>query len=133
MLQKKESLNHQRLYDLAFSLATESPDREPVKFGIAILGLYPMKENLTLFLTLGRHEEFTLFCAEALVNQTDMAESSLFLLGQNVHGWGAPLHVVRTTCQTAWNPGITKAARLLREGFRISTPSEYAAVLCARA
>jgi hypothetical protein len=56
------------LYELAYSLVSESPDREPVKFGIAILGLYRKSSNEELFQTLGWHEEFTLFCAVALAN-----------------------------------------------------------------
>lgn len=31
----EEGLNHERLYELAYSFVTEAPDREPVKFGIA--------------------------------------------------------------------------------------------------
>ena len=51
-LQKANGLNQQRLYEVARSFATASPDREPVKFGIAILGLFVRSEDREVFLTL---------------------------------------------------------------------------------
>lgn len=45
----QSDLNHQRLYDLAYSLAKESPDRSPVKIGMAILGLFQGAGNEELF------------------------------------------------------------------------------------
>src|SRR5207253_6656158 len=66
--QEQTGVNHERLYDLARSFATESPDREPVTFGVAVLGLCGRQEDTEILGTLGRHEEFTLFSAVALQN-----------------------------------------------------------------
>lgn len=123
----ESQLKHERLYELAYSFATESPDRETVKFGIAILGLYQVEENAELFLTLGRHDEFTLFSAVALTNVAEDSEQALWELAQNVFGWGR-IHVVERLANTDqqqiqdW---------LLREGFRNSVLTEYLAYTCA--
>src|SRR6516225_10111196 len=114
--------------ELADSFVTESPDREPVKFGIAILGLFRVPEDQELFQTLGRHDEFTLFCAVALANAAENSEESLWTLARNVCGWGR-IHVVERLARTA-NPAIK--GWLLREGFRNSVMYEYLAGICAR-
>jgi len=122
-----DQLDHQRLYELAYSFVTEAPDREPVKIGIAVLGLYRNPENELLFQILGRHEEFTLFCAVALSNLSDDAEPSLWTLARNVSGWGR-IHVVERLSQTQ-NPEIKNW--LLRDGYRNSVMYEYLAYTCA--
>lgn len=123
----EDRLNHERLYELAYSFVTEAPDREPVKFGLALLGLYRNPENETLFQTVGRHEEFTLYCAVALSNLSDDTEPSLWTLARNVNGWGR-IHVVERLAQTE-NPEIKDW--LLREGYRNLVMYEYLAYTCA--
>ena len=49
-------------------LASQSRARNAVKLGIALLGLVKGADNRDLLMTLGRHEEFTLFSAVALAN-----------------------------------------------------------------
>ena len=122
------SINHQRLYDLAYSLATESPDRSPVKFGVAMLGLFEGAGNEELFHTLGRHDEFTLFCAVALSHASDTPEIELWTLAQNVDGWGR-IQIVERLAETE-DPRIKDW--LLREGFKNSVMNEYLACICAR-
>ncbi len=122
-------INHERLYELAYSFVTEAPDREPVKFGVAILGIFNQPENESLFQTLGRHEEFTLFCAVALANVSADPEQSLWTLARNVNGWGR-IHVVERLAQTE-NVGIKNW--LLRDGYRNSVMYEYLAYTCATA
>lgn len=124
-----QQLNHQRLYELASSFVSEAPDREPVKFGIAILGLFHNPENETLFQTIGRHEEFTLYCAVALTNLSDDPEPSLWTLARNVNGWGR-IHVVERLAQTE---SSEIKNWLLREGYRNSVMYEYLAYTCATA
>jgi hypothetical protein len=118
-----------RLYELAKSLAAESPDREPVKLGIAILGLFREQQDRQLFLALGRHEEFTLYCAVALANRRDAtaAENDLWELAQSVHGWGR-IHTVERLSSTQ-DPRIRNW--LIREGFKNTIMDEYLAYLCA--
>ena len=124
-----EGISHERLYELSHSFVTESPDREPVKFGIAILGLFRQPANEELFQTLGRHDEFTLFCAVVLANSSEDHEEPVWNLARHVNGWGR-IHAVERLAQTE-NPAIKNW--LLREGFRNSVLYEYLAATCARA
>ncbi len=128
-LVNEQGISHERLYELARSFVTEAPDREPVKFGIALLGLFRQPDDRELFQTLGRHDEFTLFCAVALANSSDDPDEALWTLARNVTGWGR-IHVVERLAQTT-NPAIKRW--LLREGFRNSVMYEYLAATCARA
>src|SRR5436309_11978374 len=54
-LVNENGISHDRLYELARSFVMESPDREPVKFGIALLGLFQQPADMDLFQMLGRH------------------------------------------------------------------------------
>lgn len=83
-LREQADVNHGRLYDLARSLATESPDREQTKLGIAVLGLYGQEEDRDIFRTLGRHDEFTLFAVVALANTAEDAEEELWKMAKDV-------------------------------------------------
>lgn len=126
-LLEETELKHERLYELAYSFATESPDRETVKFGIALLGLYQVEENTELFLILGRHDEFTLFSAVALANVAEDSEQALWELAKHVFGWGR-IHVVE---RLAGTEQTEIQDWLLREGFRNSVLAEYLAFTCA--
>lgn len=128
-LVEEKKINHQRLYDLAYSFVTESSDREAVKFGLALLGLFRNPANEEIFQLLGRHDEFTLFCAAAIANVTENNEESLWRLGRNATGWGR-IQVVERLAHSTANPAIKDW--LLREGFRNSVMNEYLAGTCAR-
>lgn len=120
-------LDQDRLYQTALWLATEAPDREPVKAAIAILGLYSGgEEKLGLLRILGRHEEFTFFTAMALWVEAN-AEQELWELAQHVTGWGR-IHIVDRLAHTQ-NERIR--AWMLREGYRNRIIYEYTACTCA--
>lgn len=118
-----------RLRVLAHWLATQAPDREPVKLGAALLGLFPGTEDRDLFLTLGRHEEFTLYTAVALASALENPEESLWELARNVSGWGR-IQTVERLAETR-DPRISRW--LLVEGYKNTIMIEYTACLCARA
>ena len=117
-----------RLEHLAVWLAKNSPDREPVKFAIALLGVVPAADHADLLLTLGRHEEFTLYAAVALSNSLGQnAESHLFELAKHVDGWGR-IEIIERLAAT--NDAKIKAW-MLREGYKNSVMYEYLAYTCA--
>ena len=124
-----DALEPERVHAIAHWLATRAPDREPVKVGIALLGLFAVPEDREVLLTLGRHDEFTLFAAVALANSAEKADRALWELGRSVTGWGR-VHVVERLAATqdehiqAW---------LLREGYRNDIMVEYTALTCATA
>lgn len=116
------------IHKIALWLATQSPDREPVKFGIALLGLFDEVPS-DLLLALARHDEFTLYAAVALANSTsgEARDRLLWRLARQVRGWGR-IHCVERLATTT-QPDIK--AWLLREGYRNSIMYEYLAYACA--
>jgi hypothetical protein len=122
-----KQLDHGRLHAIALWLATQAADREPVKVGIGLLGLFRAKEDRHILLILGRHEEFTLYVAVALANTDENPEHVLWELAQHVTGWGR-IHIVERLAKTkdeqikAW---------LLRQGYRNDIMFEYTALICA--
>lgn len=117
-----------RLHSISRWLATNAADREPVKCGIALMGIVQRDEDRDLLLTLGRHDEFTLFVAVALKNRGDDAELTLWALANLVDGWGR-IQIIERLSETkdekikAW---------MLREGYKNSIMEEYTALICAR-
>ena len=125
-----EALDAADLHALARWLATESPDRGAVKVAIALLGMLTPARDTDLLITLGLHEEFTLYVAVALANTLPDAqerEAAWWSLARRVNGWGR-IHLVERLAHTR-RAGIK--AWLLREGYRNSIMTEYLAHACA--
>jgi hypothetical protein len=112
---------------LARWLATEAPDRGAVKFGLALLGQCGDFRDEKIFMTLGGHEEFTLYAAVAVTKTLFEPEPALWDLAMQVHGWGRIQLVERL--RATENPAIK--AWMLREGFRNQIMYEYLAHCCA--
>jgi hypothetical protein len=74
--------------DLARRLVTTGRHAEPVKAGIVLLGVSGSGQDRELLLTLGRHEEFTLFCAVAIRNCQPEPDRVLWSLARLVDGGG---------------------------------------------
>jgi hypothetical protein len=109
------------LHEFALRLATESADRGPVKFGIALLGTLRLRAHQDVVCNLGKHDEFTLFAAVALKNMLDDPQTALWTLARQVHGWGR-IQAVKQLVPTA-SPEIQRWLRT--EGFRNSVMHEY--------
>jgi hypothetical protein len=122
-----EHLDSERLHAIARWLATEAPDREPVKVGAALLGLFCAEEDRVLLLTLGRHEEFTLYSAVALTNAEERPERTLWQLARHVTGWGR-IQIIERLAGTQDEHIRTW---LLREGYLNDIMVEYTALICA--
>ncbi|TYP69629.1 limonene hydroxylase [Paenibacillus methanolicus] len=114
------------LFEEAQWFAEHAADRNVVKFGIALLGLYRNEKVRDLLLALGSHDEFTLYAAVALQNGSDDGNDALFQLAQRVNGWGK-IHLVERLEPTT--PHIRDW--LLREGCANSIMNEYLAHVCA--
>jgi hypothetical protein len=110
-------------------LARNSPDREPVKFAIAMLGLITGSAHADMFLTFGAHAEFTKFASVALLTSLppDHARVALFELARNLRGWGR-IDLVR---RLAPDGDADFRGWLVREGFRNSVMDEYLAYIAA--
>ncbi|QHW31841.1 limonene hydroxylase [Paenibacillus rhizovicinus] len=116
----------EQLYQEATWLAEHGAHRNVVKFGIALLGRFETELHRDLILTLGKHEEFTLYASVAVQNSLANVNQELFELAQFVHGWGKIQLVERLEPAT---PEIK--AWLLRHGCRNSIMNEYLAYACA--
>jgi hypothetical protein len=108
-------------------LATTSPDRAPVKVGLALLGATGLEGCVDVVRTLGAHDEFTLYAATALRNGLEESDSELWALAASVDGWGRIFCVDRL--RNTGDPQIR--AWLLREGYKNSIMYEYTAFIAA--
>jgi hypothetical protein len=108
-------------------LATTSPNRGPVKIGLALLGVTGVEGHVDVIRTLGAHDEFTLYAATALQNGLKDPDSELWALAASVDGWGR-IHCVERLRNTE-DPQIR--SWLLREGYKNSVMYEYTAFIAA--
>ena len=115
------------LHQLGRWLATSGADRGAVKMGIALLGATGLDGDVDVVQVLGRHEEFTLYAAVAIVNGAQNWEAELWALGRAVEGWGR-IHCVERLAATQ-DPQIREW--ILREGFQNSIMNEYLAYIAA--
>jgi hypothetical protein len=107
-------------------LARKSGSRNAVKVGIALLGLFPGR-NRDILLTLGRHDEFTLYCAVALSNTVVDPDDAVWELARNTKGWGR-IHAVERLKDTT---RLDIQDWILRRGFRNTILDEYLAFIAA--
>jgi hypothetical protein len=110
-------------HEVAAWLVRTAEHREPLKLGIALLGLAATPEDLDVLRVLARHDELTLYAAVALAGHSADPELELWALARAVEGWGR-VHVVERLAGTE-RPEIQHW--LLREGFRNSVMDEYLA------
>lgn len=120
-------LDPDRFHELALFLVQTAPDREVVKLGISMLGVLVGCDERETLLTLGRHEEFTLFAAVALASTLEHPDPALWELAKRVRGWGR-IHAVERLVDTG---DAEIRGWLLREGFRNEVMDEYLAYSCA--
>jgi hypothetical protein len=116
-----------RLHALARRLATQSRDRGPVKFGIAMLGSMGDENDLEIVSTLGLHDEFGLYAAGAIAELAPQRQQALYEMAQKVKGWG---RIEAVTLMTS-TPDAKLRRWLLTEGFRNNVTPQYLAYHCA--
>lgn len=128
-IQSTAELDAARLRELTIWFATKGADREPVKFAMALLGLLRGWDDLEVFLTLGRHDEFTLYSAVAISSNEAYGERPLCQLAKSTEGWGRISTVERLASTT--DPEVKDW--LIRDGYKNDVMYEYLACVCARA
>lgn len=123
------------LYDFAVWLMTKSPDRNAVKLGILLQGLFEDVRPDEI-VRIGKHDEFTLFSVIALEPKSpksddyekNMFEKNVWDIAKQTGGWGR-IQAVERLFNTG-NPEIQKW--LLRVGYDNSVSIGYLALGCAR-
>jgi hypothetical protein len=116
-----------KLHELARRLTTQSRDRGPVKFGIAMLGSMGDESDLDIVRTLALHDEFGLYAAEAIAELAPQRQQALYEMAQKVRGWG---RIEAVSLMTA-TPDAKLRRWLLTEGFRNDVTPQYLAYQCA--
>jgi hypothetical protein len=115
---------------VARRLVRQAPDVEPVKVGVALLGISGTTEDSVLISTVGLYEEITAYSALAIARLSgESAETEIWKLAKSVHGWGR-INAVQYLTETMV-PEIKEW--MLREGFRNHVLDEYLAYTCATA
>jgi len=115
--------------ELGLRLATTSSDREPVKYGLALLGLAGDRSDVEIVRTLAGHEEFTLPGLVALARLIEDVEPVWWELARQLRGWGR-IHLVHRLAGSA-RPEIRRW--ILVEGYRNDVMDEYLALIAAEA
>ena len=124
------SVPAQELEELAVWLAQESPDRQVVKCAITLLSIFPSQQSIATVMTLGLHDEFTLFSVVALCHilTAEGCQEALVEMGRRVTGWGR-IHII----ENLPDEDVSETTRdwLLREGHSNTIMMEYTALNCA--
>lgn len=120
-------LEDKSLRALCMWLAKKAPDREPVKFALALLAFCAQEGDLELFCELGVHEELTYFCAVSMQHCMENSEECIWQFAKMLHGWGR-IQAINCLYETS-NPEIKKW--LLTEGYKNRIAYEQTAYICA--
>jgi hypothetical protein len=113
--------------ELARRLAANGRHPEPVKTGIALLAISGTPGDRDLLLTLGRHEELTLYCAVAIAHCQPQPDRVLWSLARTVDGWGR----IQTIERLAGTGDEDISDWIVRHGFRNKVMIEYLAYIAA--
>jgi hypothetical protein len=114
------------LHEMARRLATQSVDRGPVKFGIALLGSFGDEQDLAIVQTLALHDEFGLYASEAIAEIAPDRQRALYDMARKLDGWGRVEAISRMVA--THDPALREW--LLTEGFRNSITPQYLAYQC---
>lgn len=84
-----------KVYRYALHLMLDSNQREPVKFGLALVELYETSDEVnTVIQQLGLSDEFTIFSTFNM-RKWENGNEAIFELVQKVHGWGR-IHAIES-------------------------------------
>ena len=127
VMDHKDEVNADALYDYALTLIRDSDGRECVKYGLILLSLFKTDGDEAVkqaVQTLALSDEFTPFALFAMMEWTDGNEA-IFDLAKKVRGWGR-IHAVERL-----EPATEEIRRwLLTEGVRNDVMPAYSALTC---
>lgn len=105
--------------------------KEPLRLGIALLGLSGDEADLPLLRTLARHDEFTIAAVNAVAQVAESPVDEWWHMACQATGWGK-VHLVKRLARKCQDRSDVKDW-LLREGWRGQISPEYVAYSCANA
>jgi hypothetical protein len=112
-------------------LVAEARHREPLKFGIALLGVCGEADDVETLKLLAAHDEFTLYCSVALTNLLDDPVDALWEAARSAEGWGKIEAVERLAPLAGDRPDVRRW--LLTDGCENGVMNQYLAYTCATA
>jgi len=122
-------IDARRLRALVLFLVTKAPDRQVVKFAMALLAFFPYQQSVNILQVLGSHDEFTLYAVVAMraILPPDEYQREWLTLAKRVSGWGRIQLIERLPNE----PDDTLRQWLLRDGYANDVMVEYTAWHCA--
>lgn len=125
-IREKRDINTEALFNEALWLIKNGRDRNAVKFGIAIMGMFRCEKYKDILMALGKHEEFTVYSVVALKNGVEAPNDCIFELAKCLDGWG------KIQCVTRLEPETDKIKEwLLKKGCKNNVMNAYLAYTCA--
>ncbi len=119
----------ERVTAIGLWLATGAADREAVKIGIALLCRSHCTAYREVFITLGRHEEFTHFCTEAFRQTEEQPDRFLWEMAKYLIHWGR-VSLIEALADTT-DPDIQRW--MLTEGYENAVHEDESILICAQA
>jgi hypothetical protein len=121
--------HQQRVFSLAWFLATTAVHRGPVRLGIVLTGMFaPLTaEDEETLLVLGRHDEFALLVADVFEHAAADPPAALRRLAEQTRGWGR-IHAVERLA-TSGDPRMLDW--IVRTGYRNAIRLDYLTPLVA--
>lgn len=127
IIENRDSLSANNIYNYAIHAIMYSADTECVKFGFCLLELFNTDNSNKLkdiVRTMGLSDEFSIFAIFIMQSWTD-GNNEVFQLAQKIHGWGRIHAVERIEPETneikEW---------LLRDGVHNTILPAYSALIC---
>lgn len=124
------TISHEKYAVIFEWLARKSPDREPIKFAIGMLGAIETVQYKALFLTLGSNEAFAKYAGIAFGHALpfDQAYQAIHTLARKNTGWSR----IELVDLLARKPNQAFRQWIVREGFRTVFGNRYLALIAAQ-
>lgn len=126
--QDETLVSHEIYFQLILWILKQSPDKNPIKIALGLLGSFRDNTSQRLLLLFALHPEFTLYAIRSLKLRLSCEEFEPFLysLGQRTKGWGRIQFIEHL-------PSTLSASNrywLLTEGYKNNVMTEYVAYDC---
>ncbi|WP_193015650.1 hypothetical protein [Proteus sp. FME41] len=128
-IEQDEALaKHEIYFQLILWILKQSPDKNPVKIALGLLGSFCDKISQRLLLLFVLHPEFTLYAIRSLKQRLSCEEFEPFLssLGQRTKGWGRIQFIEHLPSTLS----VNNRYWLLTEGYKNNVMTEYVAYDC---
>ncbi len=126
--QDETLINHEVYFQFILLILKSSPDKNPIKIALGLLGTFSDSPSQRLLLLFALHPEFTLYAIRSLKQRLSCEELEPFLysLGQRTKGWGR-IQFIEYLPSTL---SINNRYWLLTEGYKNNVMTEYVAYDC---